>query len=53
MRKWRYVFHRTVFPKKELSKEALKIDVIMELLNGAQLYKTVIEIGPYYPKLVK
>ena len=53
IRKWRYVYHRTVFPEKELSKEALKIDVIMELLHDAQLIKTVSGIGPYFPRLVK
>lgn len=53
VRKWRYVYHRTVFLEKELSKEALKIDVIMELLHDAQRIKTVSRIGPYFPRLVK
>ena len=51
--KWRYVYHRAIFPEKELSTEALKIDAIMELLHDAEMLKTVTGIGAFYPALVK
>ena len=51
--KWRYVYHRAIFPEKELSAEALKIDAIMELLHDAEMLRTVTDIGVFYPALVK
>ena len=47
------MFHRKIYPDKDLSKDDLKIEVVMELLSDAQLLEAVTWIGPYYPKLVK
>lgn len=39
--------------ERELSKETLKCEVIVELSKDAQIMKIMTSISPYYPKLVK
>lgn len=51
--KWKFVYHRRIVPAREISKEALKCEEIVELLEDAQIIKIVSNIGPFYPKLVK
>ena len=51
--KWRFVYHRAIFPEKELSSEALKIGLLMELLHDAEMIKTITNIGVYYPTFVR
>ena len=46
------MYLRKIFSEREFFYEAQKIGEIMELLSGTQLLKTIIGIGPYYPKLV-
>lgn len=39
--KWNYMYHRRIAPKREMSKEALKCEEIVELLEDAQVMKIV------------
>lgn len=41
------------YPLKNISKEALKCEEIVELLVDAQLMNTVSNLGPYYLKIIK
>lgn len=47
------MYHRKISLERELLKEALKCYEIMEVLEDARVKKTMFDIGPYYPKLVK
>ena len=40
-------------PERELSESSQAYGEIKEFLSDAQLMKKVIDVGPYYPKLVK
>lgn len=51
--KWKFVYHRRIVPERELSKEALKCEEIVEVLEDAQIIKIVSNIRPFYPELVK
>ena len=47
--KLRFVYHRVIFREKELSSEALKIGVIMELMHDAEMIKIVTNIRGLLP----
>lgn len=47
------MYHRKISLERELLKEALKCYEIMEVLEDTRVKKTMSDIGPYYPKLVK
>jgi hypothetical protein len=53
VQRWKYVFHRRLALERELGKEALECQEIVELIKKAGLMKTVWGIGDCYPKLVK
>lgn len=44
---------RKLPPERELPKEALKYEEIVELLVDAQIMNIMSNLGPYYPMLVK
>lgn len=50
---WKYVYHKRISPKRELSKDVFKCYEIMELLEDAQVKKIMSNIGHFYPNLVK
>lgn len=51
--KWKYEFYMRIVPEMELSEEAQKINDVVQFLGDAYLVKTVVGIGPYYPRIVK
>ena len=51
--RWRFIFHRRLAVKRELSKEAVEIKVVMDLIKEARLIKIVCNLGECYEKLVK
>ncbi|KAK2363204.1 hypothetical protein QL285_088211 [Trifolium repens] len=51
--RWRFVYQRRVAEERELSQEALESKDIMELLEKAELMKTVKDLGNCYETLVK
>jgi hypothetical protein len=51
--RWKFVYHMRLALERELSKEALEIDAVIELIKGAGLMKTVCNLGDCYEKLVK
>lgn len=50
---WKYVVNRTTFVEKELSDRAQEGMKIMEPILKSDLVKTILNLSPYYPKLVK
>ncbi|XP_050908144.1 uncharacterized protein LOC127121742 [Lathyrus oleraceus] len=51
--RWKYVIQRRVALERELGKDALKCNEVMELIEFAGLMKTVTHFGPCYENLVK
>ncbi|KAK2361922.1 hypothetical protein QL285_087027 [Trifolium repens] len=51
--RWRYVYQRRIAQERELNKQALECEEIMELLEAAELMKTVKDLGDCYEMLVK
>lgn len=51
--RWKYVIHRRVALERELGKDALKCNEVMELIESDGLMKTVTHFGPCYENLVK
>ncbi|KAK2402321.1 hypothetical protein QL285_051853 [Trifolium repens] len=51
--KWRFVYQRRIAQERELNQEALECKEIMELLEKAELMKTVKDLGDCYEMLVK
>jgi len=51
--RWRFIYHRRLALERELGKEALEIEAVMELIKEAGLMKTVCNLGDFYEKLVK
>ncbi|KAK2356929.1 hypothetical protein QL285_094246 [Trifolium repens] len=51
--RWRFVYQRRVAQERELNQEALECKEIMELLEAAELMKTVKDLGNCYEMLVK
>ncbi|KAK2397820.1 hypothetical protein QL285_059358 [Trifolium repens] len=50
---WRFVYQRRIAQERELNQEALECKEIMELLEKAELMKTVKDLGDCYEMLVK
>ncbi|KAK2382168.1 hypothetical protein QL285_069716 [Trifolium repens] len=50
--RWRFVYQRRVAQERELDQEALECKEIMELLEAAELMKTVKDLGNCYEMLV-
>ncbi|MCI32441.1 envelope-like protein, partial [Trifolium medium] len=51
--RWRFVFHRRLALERELGKEALECEEVVNLIKEAGLLNTVWGIGDCYEKLVK
>ncbi|KAK2402066.1 hypothetical protein QL285_051616 [Trifolium repens] len=51
--RWRFVYQRRVVQERELNQEALECKEIIELLDAAELMKTVKDLGNCYEMLVK
>jgi hypothetical protein len=51
--KWRFVYQRRIAQERELNQEALECKEIIELLEKAELLKTVKDLGKFYEMLVK
>ncbi|KAK2381627.1 hypothetical protein QL285_069218 [Trifolium repens] len=51
--RWRFVYQRRVAQERELNQEALECKEIIELLDAAELMKTVKDMGVCYEMLVK
>ena len=51
--RWKFIYHRRQAVERELSKEAVKIKGVMELIKEAGLMKTVCNLGDCYEMLVK
>lgn len=51
--KWNYVYHRRVAPERELYANPRKCGEIMQFLIDVRLSNIIIDVGPYYAKLVK
>ncbi|XP_050890348.1 uncharacterized protein LOC127095744 [Lathyrus oleraceus] len=51
--RWKYVIQMRVTLERELGKDALKCNKVMELIEGVGLMKTVTHFGPCYENLVK
>jgi hypothetical protein len=51
--RWKFIYHRRLALERELGKEALEIEAVMELIKEAGLMKTVCNLGDCYEKLVK
>lgn len=48
-----YVYRRWIAHERELSKEALKCEEIMERIEETQVMKTMTILNPFYPQLMK
>ncbi|KAK2374760.1 hypothetical protein QL285_075700 [Trifolium repens] len=51
--RWRFVYQRRIAQGRELNQEALECKEIIELLEAAELMKTVMNLGNCYEMLVK
>lgn len=51
--KWKFGFHIRITRERDLFDEAKKCKDILEILNDAQILKTLMNVGLFYPKLVK
>ncbi|MCH84151.1 envelope-like protein, partial [Trifolium medium] len=51
--RWRFVYNRRLSVERNLSKNALKREEIVKLINVAGLIKTVTDLGKCYERLVK
>lgn len=51
--KWKFVFHRRITLESEFYDDTKKFNEIVYLLIVAQILKTMMNICPFYPKLVK
>ncbi|MCI09244.1 envelope-like protein, partial [Trifolium medium] len=51
--RWKFVYHGRLAMERELGKDVLEREDIMDLIKEAGLLKTVWGIGPCYEKLVK
>jgi len=51
--RWRFIYHRRMALERELGKETLEIEVVMELIKKAGLMKTLCNLGDCFEKLVK
>ena len=51
--RWKFIYHRRLAVERELSKEAVEIKFVMNLIKEAGLIKTVCNLGECYEKLVK
>jgi hypothetical protein len=53
VQKWRFVYQRRVAQERELNQGAFECKEITNLLENAELMKTVRKLGNYYKRLVK
>lgn len=51
--RWKFIFHRRLALQRELGNEALKMEVVIEMIKEVGLMKTVCNIAGCYKKLVK
>jgi hypothetical protein len=51
--RWKFIFYRRLALERELGKEALKCEDVVNLIKEAGPWKIVGKIGPCYEKLVK
>jgi small nuclear ribonucleoprotein (snRNP)-like protein len=51
--RWKYIFHGRLALERDLGKEALECEVVMNLIKKAGLLKIVCNYGDCYEKLVK
>jgi len=51
--RWRFIYHRRLALERELGKEALEIEVVMDIIKEAGLMKIVCNLDDCYEKLVK
>ena len=51
--RWKLIFHKRLALERELGKEALDCEAVMELIKKAGLLKTVCNLGDCYKKLEK
>jgi len=51
--RWKFIYHRRLALERQLAKEALEMQIVMNLINEAGLLKTVSNLGNCYEKLVK
>ena len=51
--RWKFIYHRRLALEREMGKEALEIETMMELIKEAGLLKTVSKHGDCYQQLVK
>ncbi|XP_050920099.1 uncharacterized protein LOC127137709 [Lathyrus oleraceus] len=51
--RWKYVIQMRIALERELGKDALKCNEVVELIEAVRLMKTVTKFGPSYESLVK
>ena len=51
--RWKFIYHRKLALERDLGKEALEMEAVMELIREAGLMKTVCNLGDCYENLVK
>ena len=51
--RWKFIYHTRLALERELGKEALEIEYMVEIIKEAGLMKTVCNLGDCYEKFVK
>jgi len=51
--RWKFIYHRTLALERELGKEVLELEVVMEYIKEACLIKTLCNLGECYEQLIK